>query len=235
MHQWRDAKIIKEGTGKQRKVIAVLKDIKEKSRLDVDFYPVGEIPDLCTPKMYEALHDHIDRSYVIGPPQFTPGYLKNLLAGMCVLFFVLKFAVSVSWAYWYFIIHDAESPRRGHKLPNEYRRGIPLSLKQIQIKDKVEDDADMTNLMQRLGLTPRGPVRGTLSKYSGARTAQSYPGLGKPQENRPSKTADGKKLIFHSNGGQMVGKWLASHAKHEAICRGSSELAETYTLTRKIK
>jgi hypothetical protein len=82
MHQWRDAKIIKEGMGKQRKVIAVLKDIKEKSRLDVDFYPVGEIPDLCTPKMYEALHDHIDRSYVIGPPQFTPGYLKNLLAGM---------------------------------------------------------------------------------------------------------------------------------------------------------
>jgi len=90
-------------------------------------------------------------------------------------------------------------------LPNEYRRGIPLSLKQIQIKDKVEDDADMTNLMQRLGLTPRGPVRGTLSKYSGARTTQSYPGLGKPQEKRPSKTADGEKLILHSNGGQMVG------------------------------
>jgi hypothetical protein len=43
-------------------------------------YPVGELPALCTPRMYRALHDHTSRSYVVGPPQFTPGGVKDLIS-----------------------------------------------------------------------------------------------------------------------------------------------------------
>jgi hypothetical protein len=42
-------------------------------------YPIGELPALCTPRMYRALHDHASRSYTVGPPQFTAGGCKDIL------------------------------------------------------------------------------------------------------------------------------------------------------------
>lgn len=42
-------------------------------------YPVGEIPSMCTPRMYEALHSHTSRAYGSGPPQLGPEYQRNLL------------------------------------------------------------------------------------------------------------------------------------------------------------
>ena len=43
-------------------------------------YPVGELPALCTPRMYRALHDHTSRAYAVGPPQFTAGAVKDLIS-----------------------------------------------------------------------------------------------------------------------------------------------------------
>ncbi len=137
--EWSDAVSNKELSDKQEKSLNMLKVIQAKSNLEKDFYPFGEIPAECTPRMYDALHEHSERAFSIGPPQRTAGGVRDLLA---------------------------EAHRRRTKLPHEYRKVNGPSLMQIELKDS-HKEPDMTRLMERLGLTPRRHVRGTLNIGAG--------------------------------------------------------------------
>lgn len=97
-------------------------------------YPVGELPALCTPRMYRALHDHTSRSYVVGPPQFTPGGVKDLIS---------------------------ESARIRGKTDFRKLRLPQLDKLPMDRPDTVtKNDPIMADLLDRLGLTPRRPVKG---------------------------------------------------------------------------
>jgi len=93
-------------------------------------YPIGELPALCTPRMYRALHDHASRSYTVGPPQFTAGGCKDILG---------------------------ETLRTHEKL--EFRKPRLPQLDRLPV-ERADDaaftkmDADMCDLLDRLGLTP---------------------------------------------------------------------------------
>lgn len=96
-------------------------------------YPLGELPELCTPRMYQALHDHASRSYTIGPPQYTPGGGKDVIAELARV--------------------------RGK---TEYRRTRLPQLDKLPVEKtgEAKNDADMSDLLDRLGLTPRRSVKG---------------------------------------------------------------------------
>ena len=163
--EWSDAVSNKELSDKQEKSLNMLKVIQAKSSLEKDFYPFAEIPAKCTPRMYDALHEHSERAFSIGPPQRTAGGVRDLLT---------------------------ESHRRRKKLPHEYRKVKGPSLMQIELKDS-HKEPDMTRLMERLGLTPRRKVRGTLNSGGGEqRRAQtsSMSWSQKSQKRLPPKTAD---------------------------------------------
>jgi len=72
-----------QGSKVQKKLDNLRHLKKESGNLLSHTYPVGELPALCTPRMYQALHDHTARSFTVGPPQFTPGGVKDLVQ-LCI-------------------------------------------------------------------------------------------------------------------------------------------------------
>ncbi len=169
--EWSDAVSNKELSDKQEKSLNMLKVIQTKSSLEKDFYPFAEIPAKCTPRMYDALHEHSERAFSIGPPQRTAGGVRDLLT---------------------------EAHRRRTKLPHEYRKIKGPSLMQIELKDS-HKEPDMTRLMERLGLTPRRQVRGTLNigggeqpraQTSSTSWSQKSPKRRLQEHLNPPKTAD---------------------------------------------
>jgi rubrerythrin len=79
--QWSDHRKHKANSRKIQRKIDNLRHLKtETETMPEHRYPVGELPALCTPRMYRALHDHTSRAYAVGPPQFTAGAVKDLIS-----------------------------------------------------------------------------------------------------------------------------------------------------------
>ena len=147
---WSEKVVEKLRTKDTNTALDALRVVQMETRLQGwdDYYPLGEVPHTCTPRMYQALHTHAQRSYVVGPPQSTAGGKKNLLG---------------------------EASRRRHKTSEEYRKppgtcGPPLT--QADLYQRLSDP-DMIKLTQRLGLTPRGPVRSKLDMKTVAKTQRA--------------------------------------------------------------
>jgi len=181
--QWSDEVSNKEMSEKQERSLNMLKDIQGKSGKEQDFYPLGEIPESCTPRMYDALHNHSDRAFSIGPPQRLAGGRRDLLT---------------------------EAFRRRTKMPHEYRKINGPSLKQIELKDS-HQDPDMAPLMERLGLTPRQQVRGTLLQRGEQLRAQT--------SSRAHREKSQKKLLQEQlNPPKTAGAgWTKEPLSHERL------------------
>ena len=57
----------------------MLKDIQEKAFLEEDSYPLGEVPSMCTPRMYEGLFnvqmpDYVELALIIILPFPFPSH-----------------------------------------------------------------------------------------------------------------------------------------------------------------
>ncbi len=79
--QWSDHRKHEANSRKIQQKIDNLRHLKaETESMPGHNYPVGELPALCTPRMYRALHDHTSRAYAVGPPQFTAGGVKDLIS-----------------------------------------------------------------------------------------------------------------------------------------------------------
>ena len=131
-------------------------------------YPVGELPWLCTPRMYQALHDHPPRSYTVGPPQFTPGGGKDVIA---------------------------ETGRVRGKTEFRRTRLPQLDKLPVQNADGAQNDADMADLLDRLGLTPRGPVKGHFGSMYKPKKGTKGVGLGLVERNTFEKPDVTRKLV----------------------------------------
>ena len=151
--EWMDKQSKKKHTRSLDAHLATLRTLKTQARLygnPSHSYPVGELPALCTPRMYQALHDHASRSYTVGPPQFTPGGGRDILG---------------------------ETFRERRKAEFRRPRLPPLNMLAVEHPKAVEMtqlDADMSDLLDRLGLTPRRPVKGRMgSQFKPNKAGQS--------------------------------------------------------------
>ena len=194
--EWSDAVSNKELSDKQEKSLNMLKVIQAKSNLEKDFYPFGEIPAECTPRMYDALHEHSERAFSIGPPQRTAGGVRDLLA---------------------------EAHRRRTKLPHEYRKVNGPSLMQIELKDS-HKEPDMTRLMERLGLTPRRHVRGTLNIGAGeqprAQTSSTSWSQKSPKRRLQENLNPPKTAVLGARG------WPKAQLSHERLTNTERALSQ---------
>lgn len=140
-----DFKARDEGEALGRKISSKLKMLRDLQLNASPFlahsYPVGEIPALCTPRMYEALHDHTFRQPNVTVSQASQEYSKDLIATI-------------------------GATKAQATLPNVPRRtpAPPLPLLRISTATQkqpslaVQDD-ETAKLLDRLGLTPRVMVR----------------------------------------------------------------------------
>jgi hypothetical protein len=137
--EWSDGRAQKKHAAKVQKKLATLRLLKEEAPRSRHTYPVGELPALCTPRMYQALHDHTSRAFVVGPPQLTSGGVKDIIGE------VLRTRVKTDF--------------RRTKLPQLDK--LPVERPATDTKH----DSDMSDLMDRLGLTPRRVVKGIHVEY----------------------------------------------------------------------
>lgn len=136
---WSDEQDGQTHMARVRARVRVLQDLQQLSDPGIEHhYPLGEVPAMCTPRMYQALHSHAERAYVVGPPQITCGGCKDLIT---------------------------QPQNRRFKLPEEIRRKTPLPPLpalhlEIPSTNKKQFDPELTQLMGRMGLTPRQPDKG---------------------------------------------------------------------------
>lgn len=131
-------------------------------------YPVGELPELCTPRMYQALHDHTSRSYTVGPPQFTAGGGKDVIAEIARV--------------------------RGK---TEFRRTRLPQLDKLPMDNASEakNDADLSDLMDRLGLTPRRSVKSHFGSQYKPKKGVKGVGLGLAEGKGVSQPGVTRRLV----------------------------------------
>lgn len=177
--EWSDDIQLKKQGFKVQKKLDNLRHLKKESfSLPSHTYPVGELPALCTPRMYQALHHHTSRSYTVGPPQFTPGGVKDLLGEPSRIREKTKF--------------------RMPRLPQLDR--LPVE------RSESKHDADMSDLLDRLGLTPRRPVKGNFGSNYKPQKGMKGAGLDLAERNTFAKQGVARKILDPNQGNAF--DWL---------------------------
>ena len=140
-----DFKARDEGETRGKKISAKLKMLRDLQLNASPFlahsYPVGEIPALCTPRMYEALHDHTFRQPNVSVAQASQEYSRDIIG-----------TIGATKA-------QAALPAVPRRTPAPPLPMLRISTAtQRQPNSAVQDD-ETAQLLDRLGLTPRVMVR----------------------------------------------------------------------------
>jgi len=137
-------KALVETEQRDRKIHAKMKTLRDLQLNSSPFlahsYPLGEIPALCTPRMYEALHDHTSRRPPYLTPQASSVYRKDITSS---------------------IAHSKAPPPPLRKPPAPPLPLLRLATAAANVRIDTKDE-ETSKLLDRLGLTPRVMVRGPL-------------------------------------------------------------------------